>query len=261
MANNPGIGGVDARDATSSLVGNSAQSQQFFDRLLTPPTIAREALYCALIDALVAAGIWALLDCLYVFAAFDQVTALTNLVNGNSQAKWTFGLGAFTADRGLSPHGSTVEIYYGFDPTSGGNFAQNSACLFAWNRTAAATSSGSLISQNATTTARIQFSAGNAQWAINHAALNTVSSIADASGLWLANRSNSSSSLLTRNNVSQGTSAAASVALNAGAFAAGGGTDGTAQIAVVGAGASLSAGQQTSLFNAINTYLVAVGAA
>lgn len=118
--------------------GNSAEAQQFFDRLLTPPTSHREAIYANLLDDLSAGGVLAKLDALYLFAAADPQTATTNLVSGNYKA-WGVGVGAyggtaptyFTADRGITGSGADNYVLSNFSSTTAaGNFSKNDALIF-----------------------------------------------------------------------------------------------------------------------------------
>lgn len=117
----------------------SAESQQFFDRLSVQPSTGRKTLYAALIDSLVADGVWAKLDALYAFVSEDDAdtdTALTNLVQAAFKATMV-GTPGFTKDGGFSsslynwPAGSYIDS--NFNPTSaGGCFTLNDAYTAAW---------------------------------------------------------------------------------------------------------------------------------
>ncbi len=103
--------------------------------MATQPAPLRAARYDALIRALLAAGVWTKLDALYLLAAADAATALTNLRQAS------YGLTAvnsptFEADRGYTGNGTTQYLSTGFNPsTAGGQWVQNSATSGVWKRT------------------------------------------------------------------------------------------------------------------------------
>lgn len=120
--------------------GHSDEVQQFLDRLATPPTGEREALYAALIDGLVSDGVWAKLDALWVFSAADGATALTNLVQDAYNATLIEDSGAplFLADYGFARNpaaGAGNFVSSNFNPTAATtpNYALNSAAVFCWS--------------------------------------------------------------------------------------------------------------------------------
>lgn len=92
------------------------QALSLFSRMTTPPTTPRKVAINDLIVALIADGIWTLLDALYVFAAADSQAALLNWVAGN--AAGTIGGPGFTADQGFD--GNTGGYVQGITTTIGG---------------------------------------------------------------------------------------------------------------------------------------------
>lgn len=62
--------------------GNSAQVQQFFNRLVTQPSVLQQAAYRTLIDGGVLDGWWSKLDFLHLLEAPDSATAGVNLISG-----------------------------------------------------------------------------------------------------------------------------------------------------------------------------------
>jgi hypothetical protein len=113
------------------------QAQAFFARLATQPGAARKGLYNAMIASLVSAGVWSKLDALYMFAAADQTTALTNLSSASFGAS-AIGSPTFTADIGfIGASGKYVDS--NFNPSAAaGKFQQDNASLFAWGSSVAA---------------------------------------------------------------------------------------------------------------------------
>jgi hypothetical protein len=114
----------------------SDEASQFIARI-DDPGPARTALYAALIDELVAEGVWANLEALYILAAPDAATALTNL-KSSSWGLTANGSPTFTADAGYAGTGGSTTVYLntGYTPsTSGGILTQNDAHISFWNNT------------------------------------------------------------------------------------------------------------------------------
>jgi hypothetical protein len=241
--------------------GYSAQVQQFFDRLLTLPDSARRALYAALIDGLVADGIWALLDFLYLYAAADSATSLINLPNGTIAGTLTSGGGApvFVADRGWTGGGINTNVQTNFNPTSfAGNYTQNDAALFWWSRTASSTSGQPWIGDSGPTRAYYWNNADHStDWALNTGANNTFTPAA-TDGLFILERTASNAEAIYRNGTQLAAAASASTAVPNSSIAM---PFGPMQLAAAGGGKSLSAGDKTALNNRLLTYLQALGAA
>jgi len=84
--------------------------------------------YRALINGLVADGIWSLLDIFYIFATNTRTTALLNLINSSFTAT-EHGTVSFTADQGYTGDNSTFYLDTGWQSTNGPNFSQNSAAF------------------------------------------------------------------------------------------------------------------------------------
>lgn len=243
--------------------GNSITAQGFFDRLLTPPIAPRETLYAALIDSLVAAGVWAILDVLYIFAAADLGTAFTNLISDSYRAVWPAGTCTFTTDRGFTPNGSANYIDTGFNPASGTpNFQRNNASYLVWSLSAVVTA-GVFDTPSQTISNQLQphrTSDGHSLWRINTSNEDDAGSVtADATGLFVVNRTASNASALYHGATSIGNSATESQPLiNSNIICD---TDNTVQLAAVGFGASLTSNQLSALNSALTTYMQGVGAA
>lgn len=238
--------------------GISPPTQAFFNRLFTPPEATRALLYGNLIDALVSVGVWDLLDCLYVFAAADHVSALTNLVADSPRAIWPAQIGFFTSEQGVTPLGTDNSLDTGFIPSRAAHFAQNSASLFAWNLSTTPQPGYMLGSTENHISPYDNFDSNHTLWAINSAAELDAGLVApDASGFWLTNRTSPTFSELRRNDVQLATSSAASVRPgNSNIFAV---SNNTCQLAVVGTGAGLTSDQSSALYTALQQYLQAIG--
>jgi hypothetical protein len=126
------------------------EATAFYARITTPSR-TRKLAYNALIYSLKNSGVWDRLDALYMFAAADQATALTNL-KSSSYGATAISSPTFTADTGFTGNGTTNYLDSGFNPSTAvaPNFTQNSASMFAWSGTSASTNNydmGSLTGQ------------------------------------------------------------------------------------------------------------------
>jgi len=241
----------------------------FFNRLATQPTAARKVRYDALIKALMSASVWAKLDILYVFAAADQATALTNLVQ-SSYGGAIHGSVTFSADRGVTSDGSTGYIDAGFTPsTAGGQYALNSAAAGVWSLTAGAAAANTARSFGVSDgTENLSLTVRNGS--------NTIASIVNAvpvtgfantltDGLFAISRTSPSGWDVSRNASSFGTISQAAIglpamslyllALNSNGTLAG---FDNKQLAIFFLGAGLSSTDTTNLYNALHAYLQAV---
>lgn len=115
--------------------GYCRESLAFFQRT-SGLTSRRMRAYDKMIRALVASGVWAQLDVLYIFATHNTTTALLNL-KSSSFPGTANGSPTFTADAGyLGVEASTtVYIDTGFNVSTGGVYTQNSAHISSWNNT------------------------------------------------------------------------------------------------------------------------------
>jgi hypothetical protein len=102
------------------------------------------AAYKALINGLVADGVFALLDALYIFATNTTTTANLNLISTSFGLTKT-GTVTFTADQGYTGDGSTGFLDTGYVPfTAGLNYSQNSASFGAYVRGGRTTANNAL---------------------------------------------------------------------------------------------------------------------
>lgn len=125
---------VQTAKSSNTIVGAAASAEaiNFLNRTSGLDS-THVAMYIALIDGLVADGVFSLLDALYFVATQNEATAKLNLV-GTSYPPIETGSVAFAADEGFTaPAGTTDYISSGFNPFSaGGHFSQNSAHLSIW---------------------------------------------------------------------------------------------------------------------------------
>jgi len=123
----------------SGAAPNSAEAQQYFDRLLTPPTPGGtlETLYAAFIDGLVADGVWTLMDQITLFFAGDtEGDTLVNLKNGtwNASRADDAGHSVWTQGQYYDQGAINRAITSNFNPStaSGANFTRNNHGFGVW---------------------------------------------------------------------------------------------------------------------------------
>lgn len=263
--------GLGSRRHAGGGVRFSPHAAAFFARLATQPTSLRKRQYNTLITSLVGAGIWDKLDALLVLAAADSATALTNL-KSSSFAPSAVNSPTFTTDRGFASNASTSYLNANYTPsTAGGVYVQNSAHISLWNRTE---SDGPLdigVQDGTTDTSIYPLNTGATYGRINDPTSGRSNGLANSSavGHMIANRSGASAQQIYYNGTSLGavTAVTSSAIPTKSMFVCGYNDNGTPflpgshQIAAYTIGSSLSSADATSLYNALNTYLVAVGAA
>jgi len=120
-------------------VANSAEVQQFFERLAPEPDTALAADYAAFIDGCVAAGIWDLIENVQALAVDHEGQAVVNLKSNTANGNPEYGLGGtltWTANRGYSSTG-LAQYSTEFDPSAASIFAQNSGFVGMYSLTSA----------------------------------------------------------------------------------------------------------------------------
>lgn len=253
------------------------ESEAIFAAFTTPPDDTRKGLIDNLVVALKTDGVWAKLDVLDVFAAADSQAALINWKAPGTFNPSLVGAPTFTADRGFTTNGSSSYINTNFNPvTAGGQFTQNSAAFGIWSRTSAQASGGGgidigsrvngAIAQNLITT-RSSTNTAIGRVNVDTSPANTGAST-DGAGHFALRRSASNAWALFRNATSIASGSDTSSAPTSQSFYVGAvngaGTAGvfvSRQYAAAHIGSSLTDADMTALYNALNTYLVAVGAA
>jgi len=263
LAFNPGL-------ASYASVTWVSQATAFFARLATQPTPYRAAAYNALIQELVATGVWAKLDGLYIFAATDAPTALTNLIQ-SSYGLTATGSPTFTSNVGYTgTNGSSVYLNTGFNPAtaSSPNFTQNSASLFAYRSASPAGDAGGLAGIVGGTFKSVLYTpltGGTPIYSALNSSQGGTGAATDSSGIGLFEASRLTSSTIitylngcpfqTLTEASAAPTSADIIFLNDGTSGADG-TTGT--LAAAGMGAGLTDADSRNLYNAIANYLAAI---
>lgn len=239
------------------------EAQAVFRAFTTQPTAPRKAVINSLISSLKNAGLWSILDVLYIHAAADSQAALINWKRPGTFTAALVNAPSFTADRGFTGNGSNAYIETGFNiSTNGVNFTQNSACLIGWSRSGVGTS-GAVVGS----------SSGKFNLDLNHwtndattSFLNTASGSDDAGlvpGLAVVSRTSSTAIALYKDGSSvasySATSAAVANVTLRGLYAEDVAT-GSVQLMGMGLGGALTAGNVTNFNTAMQAYKTAVGA-
>ena len=124
-------------DTQNHPTAQSDEAQAYFNELSVQPSEDhKDTLDNFLIKPLVANGIWAQLDRLWVFATDSETSAATSLVNPTSTDITLVNSPTFTAFEGYAGNGTTSYIETNFNPsTDGSNYTQNSASMGSYTRT------------------------------------------------------------------------------------------------------------------------------
>lgn len=253
--------------ATGTVAGYEAEASALFARFSVDPGATRKGHINTLIAALKTAGVWSLLDMFYVMAAHDSQAALLNWVstsfNGTATSSPTF-----TTDRGYAGNGSSAYINTGFNPTTAPSpkYTQNSGHIGVWSRTNNSTSTyydiGQLISGNLGLNCRSS-SGSTMRGYLNSATVSNFGANGTSIGHLVLNRTVSTHHYGYFNGTATATVAATSNALTSSnvALMRAATNYSARELAVFHMGSALDDTKAAALYNAIQTYLVAVGAA
>lgn len=233
-----------------------------------PATDARKAQINVLVKGLQAAGIWDLLDVMWVFAAHSPQASLLNWKSPGTFSGALVNAPTWQADRGFTGNGTNGRITTGWVPaTNGVNFTVNAASMWSWSLTDLASGGVDMGVSSDSSTNRAQINSRNVSNQVSvilNSNNNSSNAMASSIGLTGAQRLSASSVATWKNGVivntnsvnatSRPTSDMWFCALNAtGAFSA-------RQIAFGACGATL-AGLELTFYNCVLAYLQAVGAA
>lgn len=242
------------------------ETQALIARMTTKPSQARIVLIDALITSLMDGGVWTKLDALYLTAAHTAQAAQLNWKSSNFTLT-PVNDPTFTTDRGYAGNATSSYLNTNYTITTDGSFAQNNGSLGVW------------VNQNVTDvttyieigTSRNLISARTAGLNLSLRSASTSSdsvSVASAIGHSMFSRDNSANFVGYKNGASVGTLTRASASLTAqdvyiGARNNAGVADSFSnrRIGAAHIGVALSGSEVTTLYNALNTYLTALGAA
>jgi hypothetical protein len=228
--------------------------------------------YTALIDGLVADGIWSKLDMLHIYATQNTATAQLNLVSASYPATLN-GSPVFTADRGYTgTDGSTTKyISTGFNPTTAPSpkYTQNSAHISFWNVADTGQSYnypiGSDDGSNIYTAIFPNTPGGGTAYRVNNINFGAGGSAGNGFGHYIGTRSSSTAINGYKDGASNAVDGiASSTPLNLAIYTLGHNSNGTAvgdarQLVMASIGSSLTATDATNFYNRLRTYMAVVG--
>jgi hypothetical protein len=244
----------------------STETKRFLDRLITTPSVARQALYNTFITTLVSAGIWSKLDIMMLIGS-DDATSCTNLISSDYPFARNFQTSTsntFQPNLSFSSRNNNSAMLTHADLAKTQNYKYDSGMIGCWNLNANASSivgSGfgpGLWTDTVSSLVRLSPSdaAGDIIIQSNSATTDSFANPGDTRGFYVVNRTSSTSFDLYRNAVNLNT-----FARNATPFAV---TDpinfgaGPLQICAFCVGDQLTSGQITTLYNAISAYRTAI---
>jgi len=242
----------------------NAEAAALVARFTTTPTNARKALIDNLIGSLKTGGVWSKSDCFYVEAAHSSQAARQNWI-ADQYNLTAVSSPTFVVDRGYTGDGSSSYLDTGFNPsTAVGNYALDSAAFGYWSRLNIQTGSASGFSDGTNAVLMNPRNGSDLTVARINSATNLTPANTDARGFFAINRSASNVTNTFKNGVPGTPGSALSTskpngtirfgALTAASFNA-------QQFAAGFIGASLSDAEHLALYNALLTYMQAVGAA
>jgi hypothetical protein len=244
-----------AQPATNAYANKAA-------RLGAPPM--GNARFVLVDDMLAAIGpaILAKADMFYVLAGADEVTALLNIAAPGIYTLVKNGSVTFTADRGYAGDGSTGYLDTAVTLNHLVHFIQNDASLFAWTGDNQSTN-GSFAIGTASTNSRSRINPRDGSGNLSVRAQSTTDDTAadgDSIGMYGWSRHGGGYNLYV-DGASVGTPATGTAVPNSSFRLLADGTNfSTRTIQAAWIGAGLTGGEVTQLYNAVKTYLTAVGA-
>ena len=267
---------VSANDATVNAVltdATSASRRSFIahmetarivNRMTVLPTQGRQTLIRNLVTALVTAGVWDKLDGLYVMAAHDEQAGRLNWRSGPGQDLVGVNSPTFTTDRGFQGDGSTSHMDTQLRGNAADFYVRDSAYAAVWSVSNQGNSNWHDMSGAGAMYINSQASDANAVVRANHNSPTPaiVAAVPNSLGLTAWSRRGATDVTLYRNADVLTTSTAASVALGSTTFQLMRNATNYSQrrlaAAVIGSG--LSNTEHAALYNALHTYLLAIGA-
>ena len=211
-----------------------------------------------LIDGLVADGVWAKLDCLYVLAQQNQTDAALNLI-GTSYGLTPLALEkaapTFTSYVGFNNNGGKIDTGFNSITAPSPHYTTNSASFGAWSYSVVSGSTFALIYDGPTTNLYESYPGLGVLARVNNGSVSGVTTTI-TKGLIAGDRPDALNVYPYQNGASAGPLAFASATNDNSTFIVGNGTTQILSAAFIGA--SLGASGQLALYNRLNTYMTAV---
>jgi hypothetical protein len=230
---------------------------------------SRLSLVSTLIGSLKSAGVWTLLDRLFLLAAENSQSALIDLVA--LSAATAVNSPTFTTDQGYAGNASTSYVDTGFNPSTAALYSQASAHWGVWRRTAFSTGTNPSDGCTDNTFSKEESFvslAGNYNGHIHEGGATPIFTGATGVGHHIASKTSLSAWALYTNGAGVNSGSGVAVAPVNANFCVGARSRTGAAVAnfhnaqtlAVHLGAALSVAQALALYNALNTYKTAIGA-
>lgn len=256
----PAAAGMRVRDLG---VASVPEADRVFGWMAEEPSTARKALGRTMVAALIAGGVWTRLDGLWLLAAHSQADSLVNWIAPGRFTVTVRGTPTFTVDRGWTGNGTNGYLTAaGFKGGTGTQFVQDDASLGVWDEFAA-TSAAAVITVQASPFSWVAPNqAGGFGHRSNAGSSGSADVIANAAALYGISRSAAASYTTYQNGVALASKSVASTGVSAGAILMLTNLSVylTTRISAAYVGASLTDAQNLALYNALNTFLTAIGA-
>lgn len=220
-------------------------------------SLGRKNLVDVLIKGLRADGLFDKFDGLWLFAAENEPSALTDIIKTKLAVNSGTPL-VFTTDRGYTGNNQAGTIDTGIpaDGNQGTKYTLNNAHLSAWDVTTGGNGSYQLFTDLNVTLVAPNLSGFALCW-VNAIGGSNSMPVADSRGHLIANRSNSTSVQGYKNGSSIGSETVTATSLGSSwKSQASASVD---QVAQISFGASLSSGDALNFYNRLRTYMTAVG--
>jgi hypothetical protein len=246
---------IRAGATVSSGVSYEAEATALFARFSSDPGTTRKDAINACIASLKTAGVWAKLSNFYVLAAHDSQAAKLNWVTNARNITESGTGGTFTADQGFAS-GNTGHKYV-VDTTDGVIFLQDSAHAAIWVRNDVEEAASTLQQFGAGNNIYPRYPGGDVYCRLHDASeTGAFGNLGSSLGLTLANRSSSTARQAYRNGSSISTTTQASTTVSSTWWI---GDQSAHQVSVASFGASLTSGEVSDFYNALNTLKTAIG--
>lgn len=257
----------------------STEATTLFAAMTNQPDSTRKGVINTLINSLKTgatsgSNIWAKIDVLHVYASHDSQASLLNWKTPGTFDGTLTNTVTFTTDRGMATNGTSSYISTGMNPAAatGTVFALNSASMSVWSRTSGQTASGGIGARSPTSptnqfvlslrntsdqfTGTTNYGSGTA----GLAASNT-----DGSGFFTLTRTDASTTKAFRNGSQLGSTLTTASAGRPNAnlclgFIPNASSYTAREFAACVIGAGLTDAEALDVYNAMQTYMTAVGA-
>jgi len=247
----------------------SAEATAYFARRATQPDATRKGLMNTLILSLLTgavsgSNIWAKGDILSLYADTDSADALLNW-KSSSYAATNVNSTTFTTDRGFTGNGTTMYLDTNFaDNTAAVNWSRDSASYGIWiNQDPVNSLLAFGVAAAAVNLSLTPRSTGTGLMSIRlHSGTTLTAAVANRLGFSSASRTTSTNTAGYRDGSNLGTSAGASTApgaYNLSVFR-NNASYGSDRVACLWVGGALTDNEMLDLYNALLTYLTAIGA-